>query len=401
MRVSVSETKEPLMQPARFRAMVAAILQRWSQASDILFTVGTSVQAEVDGQLRAVRLKDMPELTPEATRSIAECLLGDRLALRRNLSEHGSCDLSWALGGTARFRVNVFRQRGRYAVVMRRLPERVPEMEELQLPPVFAEMAQERQGLVLVTGGTGAGKSNSLASLIQTINRTRPVHIVTLEDPIEFVHEHAKGVVNQRELHTDFDSFASGLRAALRQAPKVIMVGEIRDRATMEIVLQAAATGHLVLATLHTSDAAGTVQRVLGLFEPHEERLARMQLAAHLRCVVSQQLLPRVDGPGRVPVFEILRNTLSVRELVLQGERSDRTLYSVLEQGTAQGMQTFDQHLFQLYEQGVISEENALLAAGDRALLLQRIDLFKSGRGEGTDELRLGGLEPDLDADLR
>jgi twitching motility protein PilT len=254
--------------------------------------------------------------------------------------------------------------------------------------------------VVLITGGTGTGKSNSLAALVDAVNAERAVHIVTLEDPVEFVHAHKKGVVSQRELHTDFDSFASGLRAALRQAPKVIMVGEIRDRETMEIALQAAGTGHLVLATLHTSDAGTTISRVLGLFEQHEERLVRMRLAESLRYVISQRLLPRIGG-GRVAAFEILRNTLRVRELVLQGEQGGKSFYEVLEEGGTHGMNTFDQSLFALFEQGSIDEDTALLSASDRARLVRLLDRLKNSRGESVSDLRLSGIEEDLDADLR
>ncbi|MGE4291147.1 MAG: type IV pilus twitching motility protein PilT [Desulfovibrio sp.] len=388
------------MQRTRFNAIVSAVLKRHPRLSDILFTAGTSVQAEVDGELRPVRLRGLEVLGPEDARAVAECLLGDNLAQRRLLAERGSCDFSLSLPDNARFRVNVFRQRGNLAVVMRRLPERIPGLEELGLPTVFNEIAREQNGLALITGGTGTGKSHSLAALVDAINAQRAVHVVTLEDPVEFAHVHKRGVVSQRELLTDFDSFASGLRAALRQAPKVIVVGEIRDRETMEIVLQAAGTGHLVLATLHTRDAGATINRILGLFETQEERLVRMQLAGCLRCIVSQRLLPRVGG-GRVPAFEILRNTLGVRELVLQGEQEDRNFYSLLEQGGPHGMNTFDQSLFGLYEQGMISEETALLSAGDRSRLVRMIDRLKTGRGETVSDLRLSGLEEDLDADLR
>ncbi|WP_022661384.1 type IV pilus twitching motility protein PilT [Paucidesulfovibrio longus] len=388
------------MRPEQFNAMAAAVLKRHPRLSDILFTVGASVQAEVDGELVPVRVRGLETLTPENTRAVAECVLGDHLVHRRALAERGSCDLSHALSSEARFRVNVFKQRGNLAVVMRRLPQVIPGMADLGLPPVFREIVRERHGLVLITGGTGTGKSNSLAALVDAVNAERAVHIVTLEDPVEFVHAHKKGVVSQRELHTDFDSFASGLRAALRQAPKVIMVGEIRDRETMEIALQAAGTGHLVLATLHTSDAGTTISRILGLFERHEERLVRMQLAESLRFVISQRLLPRVGG-GRIAAFEVLRNTLRVRELVLQGEQGGKSFYEVLEEGGTHGMNTFDQSLFALFEQGFIEENTALLSASDRARLVRLLDRLKSSRGESVSDLRLSGIEEDLDADLR
>jgi pilus retraction protein PilT len=278
--------------------------------------------------------------------------------------------------------------------VLRRLPSRIPAMEELGLPRAFQEMAQEKNGLILVTGGTGSGKSNSLAALIDRINETRAGHIVTLEDPVEFTHPHKKGTVNQRELGIDFDTFASGLRAAFRQGPKVILVGEIRDAETMEIALQAAGTGHLVLSTLHTTDAGATVNRILGLFSPQEERLIRMRLAESLRFVVSQRLLPKAGG-GRVAAFEVLKNTLRVKELILQGESAERTFYGVLETSGTYGMRTFDQHFLSLFAAGAITEETAMLSASDRSRLGQMIDRVKAERGEKGSSLVLDGLEDD------
>ncbi|MDO9083028.1 MAG: PilT/PilU family type 4a pilus ATPase, partial [Humidesulfovibrio sp.] len=290
-----------------------------------------------------------------------------------------------------RFRANIFSQRGSLALVLRRLPSKIPDMGELGLPGAFLDMATEKHGLILVTGGTGAGKSNSLAALIDRINSTSAGHIVTLEDPVEFTHPHKLGTVNQRELGIDFDTFASGLRAAFRQGPKVILLGEIRDPETMEIALQAAGTGHLVLSTLHTTDAGSTIGRILGLFSPSEERLIRMRLAESLRFVVSQRLLPR-EGGGRVAAFEVLKNTLRIKELIQQGESGDKTFYSVLEAGGAFGMQTFDQHFLALFEAGAISEETALLSASDRSRLGLLLDRAKSVRGQKVTSLVIEGL---------
>jgi twitching motility protein PilT len=255
-------------------------------------------------------------------------------------------------------------------------------------------MALEKYGLILVTGGTGTGKSTSLAALIDAINSQFAKHIVTLEDPIEFVHVHKKGVVNQRELGIDFDTFASGLRAALRQAPKVILVGEIRDRETITIALEAAETGHLVLGTLHTSDAGQTINRIIGMFELSEERLIRARLAESLKFVVSQRLMPRIGG-GRVAAFEILRNNLRIKELILKGESEDKTFYNVIFDGDAYGMITFDQYLLNLFEQEIITEEIAMLNASDRSRLKQMIDKVKAKRGEKVTDIE--GLELDLD----
>lgn len=379
----------------QFDALMTQVLDRFPEVADVIITTGKPIQAEVDGELTdAPTTPDLGRLSPLATKSMALALIGENARLQKALASRGSCDLSYALAGRGRFRVNIFSQRGSLALVLRRLPSRIPTMEELGLPQAFQEMAQEKNGLILVTGGTGSGKSNSLAALIDRINETRAGHIVTLEDPVEFTHPHKKGTVNQRELGIDFDTFASGLRAAFRQGPKVILVGEIRDAETMEIALQAAGTGHLVLSTLHTTDAGATVNRILGLFSPQEERLIRMRLAESLRFVVSQRLLPKAGG-GRVAAFEVLKNTLRVKELILQGESAERTFYGVLETSGTYGMRTFDQHFLSLFAAGAITEETAMLSASDRSRLGQMIDRVKAERGEKGSSLVLDGLEDD------
>jgi twitching motility protein PilT len=379
----------------QFDALMTQVLDLHPDVADVIITTGKPIQAEVDGELKdAVTTPDLGRLSALITKAMALALMGENARLQKALASKGSCDLSYALPGRGRFRVNIFSQRGSLALVLRRLPSRIPTMEELGLPPAFAEMALEKNGLILVTGGTGSGKSNSLAALIDRINETRAGHIVTLEDPVEFTHPHKKGTVNQRELGIDFDTFASGLRAAFRQGPKVILVGEIRDAETMEIALQAAGTGHLVLSTLHTTDAGATVNRILGLFSPQEERLVRMRLAECLRFVVSQRLLPKAGG-GRVAAFEVLKNTLRVKELILQGESAERTFYNVLETSGTYGMRTFDQHFLALFEAGAIAEETALLSASDRSRLGQMIDHAKALRGDKATSLVLEGLEDD------
>jgi twitching motility protein PilT len=379
----------------QFDALMTQVLELHPNVADVIITTGKPIQAEVDGELKdAVTTPDLGRLSALITKAMALALMGENARLQKALASKGSCDLSYALPGRGRFRVKIFSQRGSLALVLRRLPSRIPSMEELGLPPAFAEMALEKNGLILVTGGTGSGKSNSLAALIDRINETRAGHIVTLEDPVEFTHPHKKGTVNQRELGIDFDTFASGLRAAFRQGPKVILVGEIRDAETMEIALQAAGTGHLVLSTLHTTDAGATVNRILGLFSPQEERLVRMRLAECLRFVVSQRLLPKAGG-GRVAAFEVLKNTLRVKELILQGENAERTFYNVLETSGTYGMRTFDQHFLALFEAGAIAEETALLSASDRSRLGQMIDRAKALRGEKATSLVLEGLEDD------
>ncbi|KAB1442218.1 type IV pilus twitching motility protein PilT [Pseudodesulfovibrio senegalensis] len=374
-------------------AIMRQVLQHDEDVSDVLITAGRPLQAEVNGALQSVPLNQDPGVFgPAETKAFAVALMGGNRRWHRQLMSSGACDFSYSVAGKARFRVNIFKQRGTLAVIMRKLPASVPTMESFGLPQVFADMATEQSGLVLVTGSTGTGKSNSLAALVDRINDTRAVHILTLEDPVEFAHRHKKATVNQRELGVDFDTFANGLRAAFRQSPKVILVGEIRDRETMDIVLQAAGTGHLVLSTLHTTDAGSTINRILGLFDSSEERIVRMKLAESLRCIVSQRLLPDVEH-GRVAAFEILRSTMRIRELILNGESGEKTFYNVLAESGPHGMQTFDQHFFQLYKQGRITEETALLSASDRALLKRMIDELKSARGESVSDLVLEGLE--------
>ncbi|MFW5730989.1 MAG: type IV pilus twitching motility protein PilT, partial [Desulfonatronovibrionaceae bacterium] len=326
--------------------------------------------------------------------AMAMAMMGRNIRLYKDQLQTGSCDLSYDLPGRARFRVNIFGQKGCLAVVMRKLSMQVPTMAQLGLPAIFNDMAREKYGLILVTGGTGTGKSTSLAALIDEINTREHKHIVTLEDPIEFQHQHKNAVINQRELGIDFTTFASGLRAALRQAPKVILVGEIRDRETITIALEAAETGHLVLGTLHTSDAGQTVNRIIGMFELSEERLIRSRLAESLKFVVSQRLMPRIGG-GRVAAFEIMRNNLRVKDLILNGESEEKTFYHVIEQGDAYGMTTFDLYLMDLYQKDLISEEMAMLNSSDKSRLKQMIDRAKASRGEKVTDIQ--GLELDLD----
>jgi len=375
--------------------MVGQILDYAPRTSDIIITVGKRIQAEVDGELKDVPLDPDPgELNPWHTESIVESLLNRNMKLYEDLIRTGSCDLSYELRGRTRFRVNIFHQKGSLAIVMRKLSMYPPSIDKLNLPEIFYQMAKEKFGLILVTGATGTGKSTSLAALIDYINSTQRKHIVTLEDPIEFVHPHKMATVNQRELGRDFDSFASGLRAALRQAPKVILVGEIRDRETIEIALEASETGHLVLGTLHTSDAGQTVNRIIGMFELAEERLIRGRLAESLKYVVSQRLLQKKQG-GRVAAFEIMVNNIRIRDLILNGEDGEKTFYNVIEAGSAYGMVTFDQYIAKLFEDDLITEEVAMLNGSDKARLGQMIDRIKLKRGERVTDIE--GLELDLE----
>jgi twitching motility protein PilT len=298
----------------------------------------------------------------------------------------GSCDCSYYIQGKARFRVNIFSQRGNYSIVLRRLETRIPSIEELKLPPQFTKAAEEKNGLVLVTGATGSGKTTTLAALLNTINNDKAVHIITLEDPVEFVHPHLKATFNQRELGSDFDSFSTGLRAALRQAPKVILVGEMRDRETVEIVMSAAETGHLVMSTLHTVDAGQTINRIVGMFNQEEEQQIRIRLADTLRWVISQRLVPKVGG-GRAALLEIMNNNMRVKDTILNGESEDKTFYDLVREGSSYGMWTFDQHIVKLYAQGMITEQTAKGYATRKAVVARGIDNVKAKKGEKTTDI--------------
>ena len=377
---------------SHFDHLIGLALAQAPSLSDVLFTVGKRVQAEQFGELKDLDLPLSP-LVARQTEAMAQVLLGRSVRLYRDLMRQGSCDLSYEHPSKIRFRVNIFWQRGSLALVLRQLSATTPTMAQLGLPAQFGNMSKEKFGLILVTGATGTGKSTSLAALIDEINSTKAVHIVTLEDPVEYMHPHKRGTVNQRELGQDFDSFASGLRAALRQAPKVILVGEMRDRETVETALQAAETGHLVLGTLHTSDTGQTINRIIGMFETSEEQLIRQRLASSLKYVVSQRLMPKVGG-GRVAAFEILRNNLQIREIIQTGESGEKTYYGVVESGSTYGMFTFDQYLLSLYEKNLIERDTALTNATDRAKLTLNIDQVRLARGEKVSDL--GELKLDL-----
>ena len=383
-----------------FDFILNRMLSENPQLSDINFTVGKPLQAEVDGLLRPV-CPDLgiDSLTPFHTEMMMLNLVGKDRRNIQQLLTHGSCDLSYYVPGRARFRVNVFSQRGNYSIVMRQLPTKVPTLKELNLPAVLNEIAQEKNGIVLVTGATGSGKTTSLAAILNVINAQKAVHVVTLEDPVEYVHSPMVATFNQRELGMDFDTFANGLRAALRQAPKVILVGEMRDRETVEIALSAAETGHLVLSTLHTVDAGQTIHRIIGMFELEEERLVRIRLADSLRWVVAQRLLPKASGSGRVAAFEIMGNNIRVKESIIQGETEGKTFYEMIQQSRPFGWITFDDYIVDLYEQGLITEATALAYASKRAVAKRGIDQIKAGRGEKTTDIE--GLQIDKDYSRR
>ena len=352
------------------------------EVSDVLFTVGRPPQVEAYGELKPVVL-DPPidKLTPFQIETIAQNIVGDNLWLIEDLLRHGSCDASYALSNTARFRVNIFAQRGNYSIVCRQLNTEIPTLDKLKFPEIIKELPKEKTGLILVTGATGSGKSTSLAGILNEINQMKPVHVVTLEDPVEYVHPHKVATFNQRELGIDFDSYANGLRAALRQAPKVILVGEMRDRETVKIALSAAETGHLVLSTLHTINAGETINRILGMFEPEEQEQVRIRLSDTLRWVVSQRLVPKIGG-GRLALLEIMGSNLRTQETIRMGETEGKTFYEIIESNYPFGWRTFDHACLEAYEQGAITEETALLYCSKRSSVARGIDNIKKSRGE-------------------
>jgi twitching motility protein PilT len=373
---------------------ITSMLETYGNVSDLNITVGKPLQVETSGQLSPVLVEPpVQALTPFQAEVFALNLIGGNKRLLDDLVKHGSCDLSYWLGQKARFRVNIFSQKTNLSTVLRKLEMKIPTISQLSLPSLFYNMAGERNGIILVTGATGSGKSTSLAALLDKINDEKPVHIVTLEDPIEYVHPHKQATFNQRELGNDFDSFASGLRAALRQAPKVILVGEMRDRETLEIGLSAAETGHLVLSTLHTVDAGQTINRILGMFEQEEQAQVRNRLVDTIRWIVCQRLLPKVGG-GRVAAFEIMGMSLRLRELIMNGETEDKTFYDVIADARALGWQTFDQHILDLYEGGLIAEETAVSYCTRKTVVNRGLDMLKSARGEATTSIT--GLAMDV-----
>jgi len=380
------------MRKAEIDHILTTMLEAFGNISDLNITVGKACQVESSGELTAVPIDPPIEmLTPFQAEIFALNLINSDRRLTEILIQQGSCDCSYFLVGKARFRVNIFSQRGNYTVVLRKLETRIPSIEDLKLPGQFAKAAEEKNGLILVTGANGSGKSTTLAALLNKMNEEKSIHIITLEDPVEFVHPHKKSTFNQRELGSDYDAFATGLRAALRQAPKVILVGEMRDRETVEIGLSAAETGHLVLSTLHTVDAGQTINRIVGMFSQEEEQQIRIRLADTIRWIICQRLLPKVGG-GRVALLEIMTSNLRVKDTIINGETEDKTFCEIITNGDAYGMWTFDQHILKLYQEGLITEETAMAYASRKAVVGRGIDTLKSAKGEKTadiDELNM------------
>ena len=354
-------------------ALLAAMLRAAEKISDLIFSPGRPPQVQVYGQLIPVLVEGLANLTADDTRHIAADLIGDNKQAVATLREHGSCDISYGLAGVARFRVNIFIQRGSCAVVMRVISTLIPDLTSLGLPAHLADVAKLRDGIVLVTGPAGSGKSSTLAVLLDCINREKYYHIITIEDPIEFLHSHKCSTIHQRELHSDTPSFAYALRSALRQAPKVILVGEMRDRETIEIVLEAAETGHLVLSSLNTMDASKTVERIISSFSPDEQQKVRERFAKSFRYIVCQRLLPKTDRSGRVPVAEILKANPRTRECVEKGERDGKTLLDAMKAGASEGMQHFDGEIAQLVRNRVVDLEVGLSFASNPTLLGQEL----------------------------
>lgn len=353
-------------------AILEAMLKVSDRVSDLNFSVGRPPQVEVDGQLTSVNFPGLPKLTPFQTETIAlHMLRGDR-ELTKTLLANGSVDLSYSIPMKTRFRVNIFSQRGTYAIVLRVIPDTIPSLESLALPKELFNISKLKNGVVLVTGPTGSGKSTTLAAIIHQINNEQAYHIVTIEDPVEYMHRHIKSTVNQREVGSDTKSFALALRAALRQAPKVILIGEMRDIETIEISMEAAETGHLVLSTLHTIDAAKTVDRIIGVFPKDQEQQIRTRFAQSFRYVISQRLVPKIGG-GRVAVLEILKSTMRTRDYITRGETEGRSLTDAMHDGFVDGMQTFDDELEKLWTNRVISKDTAMAYATNPTNLALRM----------------------------
>jgi twitching motility protein PilT len=367
--------------------ILTTMLDSQPEVSDLLFTAEKPLQVESFGELKPVDL-DPPieKLTPFQTEMIALNLIGENQWHIEDLLRRGSCDAAYTLGERARFRINIFSQRGNYSIVCRQLNTEIPSLEQLKLPEIIRLVPREKTGLVLVTGATGSGKSTTLAAVLKEINSTKAVHIITLEDPVEFVHPHLKATFNQRELGTDFDTFSSGLRAALRQAPKVILVGEMRDRDTVKIALSAAETGHLVLSTLHTIDAGQTINRILGMFETDEQEQIRARLADTLRWVVSQRLVPK-NGGGRHALLEIMGSNLRIQETIRLGETEGKSFYEIIDASQPFGWRTFDFAALEAFDNGTISEQTAVLYCTKRGPVTRGIDNLKKSRGESTTDI--------------
>ncbi len=373
--------------------LLTALIQSAEGISDLLFVAGKPPQVEVHGKLGAAAGVAEGVLTSARIEGLAKTLMNGNPRLVEDLARTGSCDGSYSLKDICRFRVNIYRQNGNHAMVLRRLSSQIPTMEQLQLAPVFHEIIKEKTGLVFVTGGTGSGKTTTLAAMLNEINQTHEVHVVTLEDPIEFLHPQLKATFSQRELGRDFYAFPDGLRAALRQAPKIILVGEIRDRETMDIALTAGETGHVVFSTLHTISAGQTINRILGMFSREEEQQVRERLSGTLRYIVSQRLIPKIGG-GRMLATELMGSSLRTREAIQIGENENRRFSDIIEAGSTSGWHSFEQSLSKAYEEDLITEETALLYSVNKSSMRQRVDqINKRGKtAPSSHSLKMAGV---------
>jgi twitching motility protein PilT len=378
--------------------LITAMLKSGGHVSDLIFSPGRAPQIEVSGELVELKFKGLESLSPDDTRFIAYDIMGKNEHPIRRLEQDGSADLSYGLPGIGRFRVNIFRQRGTHAIVMRVIPNGIPSFAELNLPPQLQEIVHIKNGIVLVTGPTGSGKSSTLAAVLDKMNTDKAYHILTIEDPIEFLHRHKRATIHQRELHSDTPTFALALRAALRQAPKVILVGEMRDRETIEIALEAAETGHTVMSTLHTIDASKTVERIVGVFPLGDQQAIRTRFAKAFRYIVSQRLLPRKDGKGRIAAIEILKATIRTRDYVEKGEGEGKTLLDAMRDGDTEGMQHFDGVIEKFIREGLVDVETGMaFATNPGNMRLEIADYIENPRNASTTpkrpETRLTELE--------
>jgi twitching motility protein PilT len=389
------ETPASTAPPLNFLAVLRQMLKVSDKVSDLIFSPGRPPQIELAGKLEPVQFPGLEKLLPPHTASIAKLIIGNNQGATESLDRTGSADLSFSAPGEARFRVNIFKQRGTHAIVMRVIPTKPPNFADFDLPKQLKEIIDIKNGIVLVTGPTGSGKSSTLAAIIDLINEQKYYHVVTIEDPIEFLHGHKNCTIHQRELHSDTPSFAIALRAALRQAPKVILVGEMRDKETIEVALEAAETGHLVLSTLHTIDASKTVDRIIGVFPKNEERVIRTRIAQSFRYIVSQRLIPRADGKGRVAAIEILKSTMRTRDYIEKGETEGKSLIDAMEQGDQDGMQTFDHVLEQMVRSGVLTQDGAMPYASNANNLQLRL-----GDLSGKPIPKVAASDPDQDSML-
>ena len=355
------------------------MLRAGDSVSDLLFVAGKPPLAEVNGILKPSPGREDALLTPPFLEALAEYIIHGDKRLTADYASTGSCDCSYAIENTARFRVNIFKENRARAIVMRKLQSSVPTLAELKSPGVFGQIVTEKHGIILITGAAGSGKTTSLAAMINELNQTQPIHIITLEDPIEFLHRHAQAVISQRELGRDFTSFADGLRSALRQAPKVVLVGEIRDRETMEIALTAAETGHLVFSTLHTINAGQTINRILGFFTNDEQAQVRHRLCDTIRYIVSQRLVPKIDGT-RLMITEVLGSSLRSRESIRYGESEGRTFHEIIDASLIYGWHTFDSCLLEAFQAHTITEETTLLYCNDKGRMRRALDLLKKAQ---------------------